>query len=126
MKSQRGQATVELALTLPILLLLVFGMIDFGRIFHAYLTLEHAGREAARIASIGATDEDIVNRAKISAASLNSNQITATATPTKQNRTTGIYVTVNLSYPISFSTPLLGSFLPDPFIIKTKTVMRVE
>ena len=44
MKSQKGQAIVETALILPILLMLLFGITDFGRIFHVYLTLDHAGK----------------------------------------------------------------------------------
>ena len=50
MKSERGQSLVEFALVVPVLLLLLFGIIDFGRVFHASLTIDHAGREAARAA----------------------------------------------------------------------------
>ncbi len=60
MKSQKGQAIVETALILPILLMLLFGITDFGRLFHAYLTLDHAGREAARAASVGTEDGVII------------------------------------------------------------------
>lgn len=120
-RSQKGQATVELALTLPILILLIFGIIDFGRIFHASLTLDHAGREAARIASLGAADSEIISKAKEAASSLDVNNIKVAASPAKQNRTSGTYVTVNLTYPIDFSIPLF-----HPFTIQNKTVMRVE
>ncbi len=53
MKSEKGQSLVEFALVLPVLVMLLFGITDFGRAFHAYLTIDHAGREAARAASIG-------------------------------------------------------------------------
>ena len=54
MKSERGQSLVEFALVVPVLLLLLFGIIDFGASFlTASLTIDHAGREAARAASIG-------------------------------------------------------------------------
>ena len=62
MKSQKGQAIVETALILPILLMLLFGITDFGRLFHAYLTLDHAGREAARAASVGTEDGVILSK----------------------------------------------------------------
>ncbi|WP_180994377.1 TadE/TadG family type IV pilus assembly protein [Bacillus sp. Marseille-P3661] len=125
-KSQKGQATVELALSLIILLFLVFGIVDFGRIFHAYLTLEHAGREAGRIASLGALDTEVVQRAKESAPSLEANDITISATPSASNRKSGSYVTINMTYPITFSIPLFKEFLPNPLLVSTKTVMRVE
>ncbi|RLC54637.1 MAG: hypothetical protein DRI80_19030, partial [Chloroflexota bacterium] len=53
----RGQGMVEFALVLPVLLLLLFGLVEFGRIFHAWLTLEYAARQAARYAASGALDK---------------------------------------------------------------------
>lgn len=43
----------EFGLTLPILLLLVFGIIEFGRLFQAWVTLQNAAREATRYATTG-------------------------------------------------------------------------
>ncbi|MBU9711584.1 TadE/TadG family type IV pilus assembly protein [Evansella tamaricis] len=125
-KSEKGQATVELALTLTILMLFIFLIIDFGRIFHTYLTLEHASREGARLASVGATDDEVVQRIRTNTISLNSNQLTITQAPNRVNRTRGTYVTVQLTYPITVSIPLIKSVLPDPIILHAETVMRVE
>jgi len=50
----------EFALTLPILLLLMFGVIEFARIFHAWITLQNAARAAARYAVTGRWDENSV------------------------------------------------------------------
>jgi Flp pilus assembly protein TadG len=44
----RGQSLVELALTLPLLLVILFGTIDLGRLFFAYVTITNASREGAR------------------------------------------------------------------------------
>jgi hypothetical protein len=52
----RGQTLVEFALTLPVLLLLIFGIIEFGRAFQAWITLENAAREAARYTTTGQYD----------------------------------------------------------------------
>ncbi|MEV1287636.1 TadE family protein [Micromonospora sp. NPDC049679] len=48
----RGAAAVEMALVTPLLLLLLFGIIDFGRMMHAQITLTEAAREGARGASL--------------------------------------------------------------------------
>jgi Flp pilus assembly protein TadG len=45
---QRGIATVELALLLPLLLLLIFGTTEFGRAIYTYNTLDKAARDAVR------------------------------------------------------------------------------
>jgi Flp pilus assembly protein TadG len=58
---QRGQSVVEFALVFPIFVLLVFGLIDAGRLIYLNSTLSQSAREAARLASteaswIGSTD----------------------------------------------------------------------
>jgi hypothetical protein len=60
-RARRGQTLVEFALTLPILLLLLFGVIEFGRIFQAWVTLQNAARAAARYAVTGRYDQTIFN-----------------------------------------------------------------
>jgi hypothetical protein len=51
----RGQAMVELALVLPVLLLIMMGIFDFGRAVFAYNSLSNAAREGARIAIVDQT-----------------------------------------------------------------------
>lgn len=57
-KKQKGQALAELALVLPILLLVVFGMIEMARLVQTYLAVQHAAREGARYAVVGLPSED--------------------------------------------------------------------
>ncbi|MBI5669051.1 MAG: pilus assembly protein [Chloroflexi bacterium] len=52
-RRRKGQTLAEFAITLPIVLLLMFGIIEFGRIFQAWVTLQNAARTAARYASTG-------------------------------------------------------------------------
>ena len=47
-----GAAAVEFALMLPLLLLLLFGIIDFGRALNAQITITQAAREGARLAAL--------------------------------------------------------------------------
>lgn len=125
-KNEKGQATVELAFSLVIFMLLLFAIVDFGRIFHAYLTLEHAGKEGARIASLGAQDSEVYERIKISASTLEVDELTYSIAPAYKDRATGSYVTIQLTYPVTFSIPLLEKMNNTPFNLKSKTVMRVE
>lgn len=125
-RNEKGQATVELAFALIILVLFLFAIVDFGRIFHSYLSLEHAGREAARIASLGASDSEVVASVISSSPSLNHRDMTISISPSRQNRTRGTYVTVDLSYPVSFSVPILQNIARDSLTLDSKTVMRVE
>lgn len=45
---RRGQSLVEFALVLPLLVLIVFGVLDLGRAFYALITITNAAREGAR------------------------------------------------------------------------------
>ena len=47
--NERGQAVIEMALTLPLLLIVVFGIIDFGFMFQRYEAVTNAAREGARL-----------------------------------------------------------------------------
>jgi Flp pilus assembly protein TadG len=53
-RRSRGQSMVEFALVLPIFLLMLFGLIDMGRLVFASTTMSQAAREAARVASVQA------------------------------------------------------------------------
>lgn len=50
-KSNSGQSLVEFALLLPVLILFIFGAMDFGRAFTAYIAINSAAREAAHYGS---------------------------------------------------------------------------
>jgi Flp pilus assembly protein TadG len=64
-RGQRSQALIEFALVSPVLLLLLFGVIDIGRAIFYYDTLNHAAREGARTAVRASnqlpTDADVLN-----------------------------------------------------------------
>ena len=59
--SERGAAMIEFALLLPILVMLVFGIITFGRAYFAKVELASAVREGARAAALGKTNGEAVN-----------------------------------------------------------------
>jgi Flp pilus assembly protein TadG len=63
LSSERGAELVEFALTFPLLLLVVLGIIDMGLILQRYEVLTNAAREGARVAVLpGYADADIVAR----------------------------------------------------------------
>ena len=52
-KDNRGTALAELALVLPLLLLLIMGMLDFGKMFNEWIDETHLANEGARLAAVG-------------------------------------------------------------------------
>ena len=70
MKSKRyykGQSLVEFALILPLLLVLVFGAIDFGRLFYTKTVLTNAAREGAYYLVSHHDDADVIANATLAA-----------------------------------------------------------
>ena len=57
MKKHKGQSVVEFALVLPLFLLIMFGVIYTGMLFHDYATLSNIARSSAREAAVSAKDE---------------------------------------------------------------------
>ena len=55
---EKGASAVEFAIILPILVMLVFGIIQFGLVFNKYIAITHATREGARLAAVGLHEEN--------------------------------------------------------------------
>jgi Flp pilus assembly protein TadG len=74
----RGAAAVEFAIVLPVLIILVFGIIDFGRYFSMQQTMEQLARQGARLVALGDATSDVQLRinAAATAAGLNTSRLT--------------------------------------------------
>lgn len=57
-RDQRGQAVIEFALTLPLLLLVLFGITEFGRALLTSNVMHQATREGARVAAVALDPND--------------------------------------------------------------------
>jgi hypothetical protein len=61
LKNQKGASAVEFAIILPVLVMLIFAIFEFGIAFNNYIALTHAAREGARLAAV-AEEEDIIKQ----------------------------------------------------------------
>jgi Flp pilus assembly protein TadG len=101
----RGSAAVEFALLLPVLLLLLFGIIDFGRALNAQITLTQAAREGARLAALGQSTATVTSRAQSAATGLSNVTVTVSSS-CPAGAGTGVDAVVQTSYSFSFVTPV--------------------
>jgi Flp pilus assembly protein TadG len=125
-RRSRGQAMVEFTLILPMLLLLILGIYQFGQTYADYIQVTNAARDGGRKALVSRSDAsgvaDVVTTAKNSTWWLNKNQIAVTVSP-GQPWTTGQNVTVTVTYPYSIN--LLG-FVVASGTLKSATTVRME
>lgn len=128
-KTEWGQAMVEMALVLPILILIIFGITEFGRIFSAKLTVTNASREGARYAAVNGTavtDTQISDVVKNYAPSLDPVKIDPRVSPGQSFRTRGTAVTVSVYYPVEIVAPVISVITGNPYMVTVQTTMRVE
>ena len=105
----RGAAAVEFALVLPLLLLVVCGIVDFGRAYNAQVALTQAAREGARLVAL--SQPNATSRTQGAAAPLTGVGVNITSCPAGAT-TDAVVVT---TYTFSFVTPvgaLAGLFGP--------------
>ncbi|MBC7106422.1 MAG: pilus assembly protein [Firmicutes bacterium] len=124
-RCRRGQAAVELALVLPVLLLLLFATVEAGRLFAAHLTVVAASREGARWATLGCNDGEIEARVRQAAGPLDDPLLRVSVDPPWPRYTEGITVTVRVSYPVTVLMPVVNRILPDPVWVTGETRMRL-
>ncbi len=124
-EKENGQALVEMALILPIFLLLLFGSVEIGRISYTYLAINNSARDGARVASVGGNDLAIIETIKNDVI-LDKNALVITITPPEDQRQSGQGVTVDVSYPVNFILPTLEGVIPNPFIVNANFTMRLE
>lgn len=125
-KKNKGQTLVETAFVLPIILLVLMGIVEFGRIFNTYLVLTNASREGARVAAVGGADSDVINSVMNVTQSLNQAEITITIDPLETERTRGLPVAVTANYNLDLICPIINVLLPNPFPLASSTTMRIE
>lgn len=146
-KNNKGQAMVEFALVIPIFLLMIFGMVEFGRIYSYKLATANMARQVARQAAVVGLDNTKIRDAAIASGTifgLSSSNINA---PTGSSTTAYSYTTNTTSIPLTFSvsvissagnatvnvtyqvkiyTPIISNIIGTPKTVSSNAVMRLE
>ena len=104
-KSEQGTIAIEFVLLAPILLVLVFGIVEFGRAYNAKVELTSAVREGARALALGSDDPETATIA--AAPSLDDTVIVVSTSA--EPCTPGSPATVTASYPFTLHIPFWGT-----------------
>jgi Flp pilus assembly protein TadG len=110
--NDRGSTAVEFALVVPVILLIVFGAIEFGRLYNEQISLTSAARSAARVMAIGNDQGAAVTAAINSAPALNPAVSSAQVAFSAPACAAGGTMTVTISYQAQLLTGWFGASLP--------------
>jgi len=124
--NQNGSALVEFAIVLPLLLILVFGVIEFGVMFYDKAVITNASREGARAGITGLGDPEIkqivLNYCNVNLINLDGNDAFDPDKIIISSDGSDLIVRLEYRYDL-----LLGSFFGfDNTTISAATVMRME
>jgi Flp pilus assembly protein TadG len=118
---QDGQATVELALSLPVLALLLGTLVEISMIAGDQVRLWHASREAARVAVVDADPA----AARTAAESSGLTDLSLSIEPDSAYRVQGQPLKVDVSMHPEGTVPILGSLF-ERLELHATTTMRIE
>jgi Flp pilus assembly protein TadG len=114
LRGESGQALIEAALVLPVLLVLVFGVVMAGRVVHAKIAVQAAAREASRTLATapseeqGLTDANTAARSAADGYGLSANGLSVDLQSNGFER--GGTVSASVSYDVGLGgLPLLGA-----------------
>ncbi|HWI54227.1 MAG TPA: TadE/TadG family type IV pilus assembly protein [Desulfobacteria bacterium] len=127
-RDNRGQALVEMALVLPIFILTLLGILEFGRLFSGELELQNAARDLVRFAAVSKSIEipdDAENWIKANRLNLlqpSKLHVTGFTRTSGSNK----YVEVTVQYEMDILTPVISSILGNPYTLNAKMAIRSE
>lgn len=116
-----GQSTVELAIVLPLLMILVLTVVQVGVVARDYVAIHHSVSEAARRAAL--EPDQLPDVGAVAGSSvLDPDRLQVDL---HGGRSTGDLLTVNLDYRSATDVPIVGAFVDDIDLSAT-AVVRVE
>jgi hypothetical protein len=124
-RRDRGAVVVETAIILPVFVVLLVGILEFGLIFHNYLVLQSASREGARYGAIGHPQADVERRVRDFAFHLDDQGLIVEVLNAGGVR--GTTLVVRTRYPLPLITPLMQALTGNPsFTLASESYVRLE
>lgn len=122
----RGQATVEAALALPVVLIALLLIVQVGVVVRDAMSLQQAAREGARTAAVTSDDGAATEAVRRSAGPLDAQRIAVTIEPPSGERVRGDPVTVRLSYIEHLTIPIVSKLVALDLPLHSSVTMRLE
>lgn len=129
-KNLRGSAIVEMALVLPLFIMLLVGIVEFSRVLMVKQVITNAAREGARAGAINLDDAQAlanansVTQSYITSSGVDLGSANVTSIFVTTGGSQGLQVTIDYNYD-SLLTPWIPG-IPDSFTLRSTAIMRRE
>lgn len=107
--NRKGQALIEFILILPVLILIIFVIVDFGNIFHSRYELQNQSVDIVRLLQKGDNEDsikDIYSKIEV-----------------EINTYKDDYKKITITKEITLITPLMDKILGNPYLIKVERIV---
>jgi Flp pilus assembly protein TadG len=130
---KNGQSTVEFALLLPLLLMIIVLIIEVSILFHNYLVITQLSREVARLGALGGTNQQILEKINTTESQLINTYLLVgdivedeiSILPANESeREVGADISVSISYRVHINIPYFGEAIG--LTMKAISTMRIE
>ena len=126
-RARRGAALVEFAVVAPILMLILLGTIEFGRVMLLKNSVTAAAREAAREATLpSSTEQTVTDAATNYTDQVSPETATVSISPLLISVEAGDMITVTVTIPASAISPLGSTWMGENFQVGSSASMRRE
>ena len=122
-QGERGSATVEFALVLPLVLVMALALVQVGLLVKDQIVVEESARAGARQAAVSVDDQEAVQAARDAAVSLDPDRLEVSV---DREGGSGSAVTVTVIYHAPIDIPLLSWLFPDAVDLGGGAIMRQE
>jgi len=126
LRNEKGQSLVEFAILLPVLLLLLMGILEFGIMLNSYLSINNSAREGARLGIVSGSNLEISKLIINISPNLDSENLIVNITPLEGSRNSGGTLTVEVIYNYQVNIPIISNILGNVVALKAQTSMRIE
>lgn len=122
-KRQRGQSLVEVALAMPLLLLIMAGLLDLGRAYFTFVSISDAAEEGAAYAAFYPDDHSLI-RERAAQASSGLIDLDTSMVSVAGGTTSGSPITVTVTFDLELLTPIFREFVDDNTLTMRATAVQ--
>ena len=126
LQNRYDQSLLGFIIALPVLLVLMMAIMQFGMLLDSYLILKNAAIEAARVGTTGSSNAEIQGTIISTSPNLEPEKLNIHITPSEGSRKSGEPLIVKLRYNYDLKVPIIGALFGKTIVLNVQTSMKIK